>query len=298
MNLLELQRRMTHDVTRPLNADFSMQLETEDGSSIAQMAETYIKPNDQLSSFDRLEIYNRQYWFRVIGAVAEDFSALQTVLGSKRFDALVLAYLKENPSASFTLRNLGAKLPAFLETHPELSSRRHQLALDVANLEWAYVEAYDSAALPPLNESDFAYLTAESRLVLQPHVQLLALRYPVDELVLAVHQANPSADILSNAVAERRQRTRTTLPVMRRSATLLAVHRFEDSVYYRRIDREEYLLLSALQQRHSLSQAIEAAFTTTKLTEEDQADRIRQYFSHAAELGWLCQPSAPATAVA
>ena len=149
-----------------------------------------------------------------------------------------------------------------------------------------------------MNESDFAYLTAESRLVLQPHVQLLALRYPVDELVLAVHQANPSADILSNAVAERRQRTRTTLPVMRRSATLLAVHRFEDSVYYRRIDREEYLLLSALQQRHSLSQAIEAAFTTTKLTEEGQADRIRQYFSHAAELGWLCQPSAPATAVA
>jgi hypothetical protein len=293
MNLLELQRRMAHDVTRPLNADFSMQSETEDGSSIAQIAETYIKPNDQLSSFDRLEIYNRQYWFRVIGAVAEDFSALQTVLGSKRFDALVLAYLKENPSTSFTLRNLGANLPAFLETHPELSSRRHPLALDVARLEWAYVEAYDSAALPPVNESDFSHLTAESTLVLQPHVQLLALRYPVDELVLAVHQENPSADILSNAVTERRQRARTPLPVMHRSTTYLAVHRFEDSVYYRRIDHEEYLLLSALEQRLSLSQAVEAAFTNTERTEEDQAERIRQYFAHAAELGWLCLPPKP-----
>jgi hypothetical protein len=290
MNLLDLQRRMAHDVTRPLNADFSMQSETEDGSSIAQLAEAYIKPNDELSSFDRLEIYNRQYWFRVIGAVAEDFSALQTVLGSKRFDALVLAYLRENPSTSFTLRNLGARLPEFLEAHPELSSRRHQLALDVARLEWAYVEAYDSAALPPLNESDFAHLTADSTLALQPHVQLLALRYPVDELVLAVHRANPSADIVSNAVAERRQRTRTPLPFMRRSATCLAVHRFDDSVYYRRMDREEFLLLSALQQGFSLTQAIEAAFTNTNLTPEDQADKIRQYFSHAAELGWLCRP--------
>jgi hypothetical protein len=289
MNLLELQRRMAYDVTRPLNADFSMQSEVEDGASIAQIAENYIKPNERLSSFDRLEIYNRQYWFRVIGAVAEDFPALQAVLGSKRFDALVLAYLKENPSTSFTLRNLGAKLPAFLEAHPELSSRRHTLALDVARLEWAYVEAYDSAALPPLNESDFSHLNAESTLILQPHVQLLALRYPVDALVLAVHQANPSADIVSNAVVERRQRTRTPLPVMRRSATWLAVHRFDDSVYYRRIGREEYLLLSALQQRVSLAQAIEEAFVQANLTPQDQADTIRQCFSHAAELGWLCR---------
>ena len=77
---------------------------------------------------------------------------------------------------------------------------------------------------------------------------------------------------------------------MRRSATWLAIHRFEDSVYHRRIDREEYLLLSALQQQLSLSQAIEAAFTNTELTEEDQTEKIRQYFGHAAELGWLCQP--------
>jgi hypothetical protein len=64
-------------VTRLLTADFQMQPEAEDGSPVADIAGSYIKPNDRLSSFDRLEIYNRQYWFRVIGAVSEDFSALQ-----------------------------------------------------------------------------------------------------------------------------------------------------------------------------------------------------------------------------
>ena len=130
MSLLELQRRMATDVTRPLTPDFWMQSETEDGSSVEEIAESYIKPNDRLSSFDRLEIYNRQYWFRVIGAVAEDFSALQAVVGAKKFDALVLAYLRENPSTSFTLRNLGSNLPEWLEVHPEFTPRRHQLALE------------------------------------------------------------------------------------------------------------------------------------------------------------------------
>jgi hypothetical protein len=289
MNLLELQRRMAADVTRPLTADLWMQSEDEKGSSVETIAQSYIKPNEQLTSFDRLEIYNRQYWFRVIGAVAEDFSALQAVVGTKKFDTLVLAYLRENPSTSFTLRNLGAKLPVWLESHPEFSSRRHQLALDVARLEWAYIEAYDGAADPPLSEADFASITGDSKLSLQPHLQLLALRYPVDELVLAVHQAKPAADAASNAVSERRTKKRTRLPSMRRSATYLAVHRFDDTVYYRRLEREAFLLLSSLQKEMELGEAIEAAFAESKLAAQEQAEKIQAYFAHAAELGWFCR---------
>ncbi len=279
---------MASDVTRPLTSDFFMQSETEDGASVEQIAASYIKPNDRLSSFKRLEIYNRQYWFRVIGAVAEDFPALQAVLGSRKFDALVLAYLRDNPSTSFTLRNLGAKLPEWLAAHPEYCSRRRKLALDVARLEWAYVEAYDSAAVPPLDESGFAGLTGESTLALQPHLQLLALSYPVDELVLAVHQANPAVDIVSNAVSELRQKPSAALPPMRRSAIYLAVHRFEDSVYYRRLEREAYLLLSSLQRQGTLGEAIDAAFAKSTLSEEQQAEKIQNTFAHAAQLGWFC----------
>ncbi|HTF72349.1 MAG TPA: DNA-binding domain-containing protein, partial [Edaphobacter sp.] len=104
MNLLDLQRRMAEDVMRPLTSDFQMQPTTSDGSSTHELVAGYIKPNDRLNSFERLEIYNRQYWFRVIGAVAEDYPALNAVLGDKIFDRLVLAYLRENPSTSFTLR--------------------------------------------------------------------------------------------------------------------------------------------------------------------------------------------------
>jgi hypothetical protein len=294
MNLLELQRRMATDVTRPLTPDFDMQRVSEDGSAVQKIAESYIKPNDRLSSFERLEIYNRQYWFRVIAAVGEDFHALKAVLGSEKFDCLVLAYLRDNPSTSFTLRNLGAKLPLWLEAHPEFSSKRRKLELDVAQLEWAYIEAFDSAAIAPLGEEDVIKLGEDSAVYLQPHVQLLALSYPVDELVLAVHRANPSAGIASNAVSERPEAKEIPLPDMRRSTVYLAVHRFEDVVYYRRLEREAYRLLNSLQAGKTLGQAIKAAFSRSKLSSAEQGEKIRQCFQHAAELGWFCcRPGRP-----
>src|ERR1700733_14202481 len=224
---------MAEDVMRPLTPDFRMQPLASDGRSTRELADNYIKPNELLSSFDRLEIYNRQYWFRVIGAVAEDFPALNALMGERKFDHLILAYLRENPSTSFTLRNLGSKLPQWLEHHPEFTPNRRQLLLDVARLEGAYVEEFDGADVAPLVSADFSDLSAESRLFLQPHLQLLDFKYPVDELVLAVHRETGPSDIMSNAISERRPTSEAVLPEMRRQDVYLAVHRYDNSVYYR-----------------------------------------------------------------
>jgi hypothetical protein len=46
----------------------------------------FLVPNDRLTSFDRLEIYNRRYWYRVLASMAEDFPGLRAILGQWRFD--------------------------------------------------------------------------------------------------------------------------------------------------------------------------------------------------------------------
>ena len=287
MTLLEFQRRMAEDVSRPLTDDFCMQEIGQDGSSVAEIASGYVKPNDRLSSFERLEIYNRQYWFRLIAAVSEDYPALQAIVGPERFDELILNYLKENPSTSFSLRDLGAKLPTWLDHHPEFTGAHHDLAIDVARLEWAYIEAFDSATMSPLDETDLATLQPTSVLALQPHLQLLELRYAADKVVLAAHKNQPDADIVSNAVMEQKTSTRIRLPRLRRSPTYLVVHRYQDSVYYRRIDRAAFLLLSAIQQGETLATVVEKAFHESGVTPGMQAETIRECFAHAAELGWL-----------
>jgi len=137
-------------------------------------------------------------------------------------------------------------LPTWLASYPELAGSPHALAVDVARLEWAYIEAFDGASLGALSAEDFAGLGADSTLRLQPHLQLLDLQYSADEVVLAVRKLTPELDIVSNAASGRRQASDIALPDVTRSGIYLAVHRFEDSVYYRRIDREEFLLLADL----------------------------------------------------
>src|SRR5271154_5109399 len=80
MKLLNLQRRMARAVMTPLTNSERMRSVAPDGRSMRAVASQIIKPNDRLSSFERLEIYNRQYWFRVLSAFAEDFPGVRAVL--------------------------------------------------------------------------------------------------------------------------------------------------------------------------------------------------------------------------
>ncbi|MGC2619041.1 MAG: DNA-binding domain-containing protein, partial [Acidobacteriaceae bacterium] len=282
--LLEIQRRMAAAVMHPLTRTEAMPRRRRDGASNIAEAEAIIRPNDRLTSFERLEIYNRQYWFRVLGSLAEDFPALNAVLGAKRFDALILAYLNENPSTSFSLRNLGNRLPTWLENQSKFTGARHQLAVDVARLEWAHVEAFDRASLPPLSADHFKDLRPASVLTLQPHLQLLALSYPVDDLVLDAHKGGQEADAASNAatesgIAKAGGAGRARASKMARTPIWLAVHRFNNSVYYRRIEREEFLLLSAIRDGKSIEEAITIALGGESEQIRDQAVKIEQYFS-------------------
>ena len=61
MKLRALQRRMARAVMAPLTRKERMRRVAVDGRPMAQLAAQIIKPNDRLTSFERLEIYNRQY---------------------------------------------------------------------------------------------------------------------------------------------------------------------------------------------------------------------------------------------
>lgn len=291
MMLLDLQRKMASAVMRPLTADFGMRTATEDGRSMEAEASSFIKPGSRVSSFERLEIYNQQYWFRIMAALAEDFPGLRAVVGEKRFDALSIAYLTANRSASYTLRDLGSRLEEWLRSNPELTGSRHALAIDVVRLEWAYVEAFDNAQGPALTLNDLSALNEKSRLSLQPHVRLLKLEYPVDDFIIAIHRAQPSSTIASNAVSKKKQkkpRGHHDLKQMRPAKTYLAVHRFDNFVYYKNLEPEAFRLLSALAHDASLGDALEEAFENSSIADDRRALHVREWFATASELGWFC----------
>jgi putative DNA-binding protein len=294
MGLEAIQRAMAWTVMTPLTADEEMQGHAPDGRAMTEVAADFIAPNSRLTPFERLEIYNKQYWYRVLGALAEDFPALRAVVGAKKFDALSVAYLAEHPSRSFTLRNLGSKLVEWLEAHPEFTGRRHALAVDVAKIEWAFVEAFDNAEFEPLTPEQIATLDGDSRLALQPHVRLMTLNYAADEVALSLHgrdkrQASEAGVKLEEGHEDGVDEP-VSLPRLRRRPVLVAAHRVDFCVYYKRLEVEEYRTLEAIRGGQSLGAALEAGFKESRIPEARRAAKVQAWFAAWAELGWICAP--------
>jgi hypothetical protein len=177
-----------------------------------------------------------------------------------------------------------------LRKHPNWGGEKQDLALDIVRLEWADIEVFDGAAEPPLQPRDLAGVPGESvRLKLQPYVRLLSFRYPVDDLLLAVRKED--TDFASNAFQEKRKRKRVQgVAKLKRAPIFLVVHRVDFSVYFRRIAAEEFAILTALRDGKTLGQAIEVAFTKSKVIETERAALIQQWFQNWATLGWFCKP--------
>ena len=290
MRLADLQREMAAAVMTPLTADEDMRATAPDGRPMTEVAASFIAPNSRLTAFERLEIYNRQYWLRILGSLAEDFTALRALLGAKRFEELSIAYLSVHPSRSFSLRNLGSKLVDWLIANPQWTGRRHALAVDLARIEWAFVEAFDNGERTPLTLDQIATLDGDSRLALQPHVQLLALRYPADDIALALHDKEKRQVSEAGVRHEDGEQSPAHLPRLRRRPTWVAAHRVDLNVYYRRMDREEFQTLAAIRDGLPLGEALEAGFAGSKLSETRRPLRVRTWFATWAELGWICAP--------
>ncbi len=286
--LLDIQRRMAAAVMHPLTRDETMPLKRRDGASNQREAEAIIRPNDRLTSFERLEIYNRQYWFRLYTCFEEDFPGLKAIVGRAKFDALMRAYLTDCPSQSFSLRNLGSRLEAWLEKHPEHMGPRPALARDMTRLEWAHIEAFDSKERPRLSAQALAKIDGNSTLKLQPYLRVLALEYPVDDLLLQVRSENGSeASSTNNASVARRRRHVRHVSSLRRKPLYLAVHRLENSVWYKTLTKEEYRLLTALMAGKNLGEAIDEAPGAGTLPDDRQATFLQETFATWSMLGWF-----------
>src|SRR5277367_433164 len=290
MNLLAIQRQMAAAVMTPLTPNERMRHVAPNGRSLRAVANKIIKPNDRLTSFERLEIYNRQYWFRVLSGFAEDFPGLRAVLGTRAFDKVAEAYLKDCPSTSFTMRNIGSKLEPWLRQHPKFAGPRQQLALDMVRLEWAEINAFDGKHETPLSPADLAQANpAKLRLRLQPYITLLDLTYPVDNLLLEIKEHTEELSVASNAFSER-HKTKRVAAVARMKPTpiFLGVHRMGEEVYFRRLEREEFAILSLLRDGKSLNAAIEFGLRNSATPADQRPLLIQKWFQTWSTLGWFC----------
>jgi hypothetical protein len=285
--LRELQRLTGAVIMRPLSRQWRMQRKWIDDRDMRIVTGEFIKPNDRLSSFERIEIYNKQYWFRLIDSFYGDFPGLRAVLGRLKFNKLATTYLTEHPSRCYTMRDLGKDLVQFIQKHPKLVAPRFELAMEMARFEWAQVEAFDGPSHPALTVDDLLGKDpAKLRMAIQPHIAVLKLKYPVDEYVIRLKKSGLRGDA-SNAIEEdaaEKGRPKRGIRIPRAKQAFVVVHRYNNSLYYKRIEEPAYRLLISLGKGATLVKAIKSAFDR-----DPDPELVREWFATWTELGWLCK---------
>lgn len=126
-----------------------------------------------------LAIYHNAYKARLLDVLRNDFPTILHWMGDEEFDGLATAYIRQSPSAHFSLRWLGKGFEGFVREHlvPEQSAPLAELIA----LEWAFTLAFDAPAAEPLTIEAMAALAPEQwpelRVRAVPSMQSLECRF-------------------------------------------------------------------------------------------------------------------------
>jgi hypothetical protein len=143
---------------------------------------------------DRIQIYSNDYILRLREVLAKDFPETALALGNELFTLMTERYLNRYPSESFTLGELGRRLPKFLreellDEEPETSSFHEKLKkaipyiAELAEFEWKKVELFYHPETPKISGEVLSGIPAELwggiGLTLSSAVRILELSWNV-----------------------------------------------------------------------------------------------------------------------
>ncbi len=163
------------------------------GRPIVEEARDYIRPSHSLEPAQRIQIYNQQYWWRLLNALQETFPLVTRLFGYHAFNFTVgIPYLLKYPPNHWTLNVLGDLLPQWIEENYTDEDKR--LIYDAALIDCAFCSSFTAAHLKPLDSSHVnGNLSSlmDLTLYLQPHLYLFQLPYDLFDFRVAFLKESP-----------------------------------------------------------------------------------------------------------
>lgn len=173
MTLSTLQQWFASIITTPLDGE-SIQSPTCFGTPIEKEAARYITPGPTLPPHKRIEIYNQQYWWRLINSLHEAYPLVLRLFGYHAFNyQIAIPYLQAFPPKHWSINHLGDQLLVWLKTHYKAEDR--SIIYHAARVDLAFYQALLAQQLPPLQTLHDQL--AQTTLYLQPSCTLFFLPY-------------------------------------------------------------------------------------------------------------------------
>jgi hypothetical protein len=188
-DLRSLQERFFALVTAPDGVEAGL---ARLGSAPGDLA-AVVAGDSKLDEVGRVGVYADMYFDRLLDILRMDFPKLLAVLGEEAFAGLAADFLEAAPPAGFSLRDLGAPLPRFIESYPALSDR--PWLAELARLEWTRVDVFDGPDSPVWTFEDLRSLPpdrfAELPLTAVPTHRLVTGAYAVEEVWRRIERGEP-----------------------------------------------------------------------------------------------------------
>ncbi len=177
-DLLKLQQWFADFIVFPLEKPDNPSALSKD-KKLRKKAHGYITPNQALNSEQRIEIYQQQYWWRLLSILQKTYPAVTRLFGHAVFNQTIAApYLLKHPSKTWDLNSLGKELPRWLSGNYRESDKA--LIVSMAEIDLAFEESFVAATVPSLEESvapvDISKLLAQ-KISFQPHVKTFKLPF-------------------------------------------------------------------------------------------------------------------------
>lgn len=185
----------------------------------------------------RLDIYRKGYRIRLRDALKSEFAGLQCMVG-QRFDTLLDKYIDAHPSEHYNIRWYGSGVAAFLDYTRPWRDKPHMT--EMARLDWAISTAFDAANEPSVGIADLSSIPPDAwanlHLSLQENLQILACTHNTDAFRRA-----------ADGGAKRPRLHRFV------RAHQIMVWRKAMTVHYRKLDDDEWQVLSAAMRGESFT---------------------------------------------
>jgi hypothetical protein len=162
----------------------------------------------------------------------------------------------------------------------------------MVRFEWAQVVAFDGPSKPAISPDDVLDLPPNQlRLNLQPYLSLLELDYAVDDFLLAIkaRESEVLRKEASNAMGSgpKAPKRRRALRLPAQQKVYLAVHRYDNQLYFKRLEPEAFAILSALARGETVEAACVMALEASERVDADWPTRLKEWFTHWSALGWF-----------
>jgi Putative DNA-binding domain len=266
-------------ITNRLGKNDVIQTYTASGGLIAEEAARYIVPNHSLRPDQRIQIYNQQYWWRLLNTLHSNFPLVTRLFGSLAFNEEIgIPYLLKYPPNHWSLTLLGERLPKWITEYYHEPDR--SLLYNAASLDWAFMASFIAAQLPPL---DLAHLQGDPESLLsftfylQPHIHLFKWEY--DLLIFREYFLKQGVDYWVEHRFPDLPKGRTYRFVLYRNAN--------NNIAWREISQGEFLLLERFKTGTTISTTCEFIETQEASLYEEVEANLQKWLQEWTQAGWL-----------